>query len=140
MIKVKLHDGSGRGHEARVSSRGELIVAPLNFSAPYNALADVANTAYNLVTPISGQRFIITAILLYGNKNVGAADATVTLYEATSATTTTVDKAILTVEIPKNVSKDLTGLNLGVTAGRWINVKTDDDDVYCTIFGYYAEV
>jgi hypothetical protein len=138
-IKTIIHDGKGKGSEARVSSRGQLVVAPLDFSTPYNVKAEVINTAYNLVKPKLGWQFIVTDILLYANKNVGAADATVNLYEATAVDSLTIAKSIIEIEMLKQTSINLTGLNMIVTEGRWINIKTDDDDIFATIMGYYAE-
>ena len=42
------------------------------------------------------------------------------------------------MEIPKKTSLTLTGLNIIVTEGRWVNVKTDDDDVFATVAGYFV--
>lgn len=127
------------GKLVRVTSRGQLVTAPLDFSEAYNATADEINTAYNLVTPKVGKIFIITGILIYANKNVGVADATVVLYEATSSTTTTVTNTIFTSEIPKYGRVIVPSLNLSTAEGRWINIKTDDDDIFATVLGYYAD-
>ena len=136
---TKIKDGGGNGHEVKVTSRGELIVNRLDYSTAYNTTADVINTAYNLVTPISGSRFIITGIFLYANKNVGVNDATVVLYEADSATTTTVSSTIFTAEMVKQTARDFTGLNIIINEGKWLNIKTDDDDIFATILGYYVD-
>ena len=74
-IKTTIKDGKGRGGEVCVTSRNQLVVAPLDFSTAYNVEADVINTAFNFVPPIAGKRFVITDILLYANKSVGASDA-----------------------------------------------------------------
>ena len=79
-IDIKIKDGWGTGAEACVSPRGQLIVAPLGFSLPFNVKAELVNTGYNLVPVSSGKRFIITDIILTANKSVGASDATVDLY------------------------------------------------------------
>lgn len=137
-IDIAVTGGTGRQARATVTNRGQLVTAPLDFSTAYNATAGTANTAANLVTPVNGKRFVITSIHLYANKNVGAGDATVTLYEASAVDTATVDASIFLAEMPKNSARDLTGLNLIVTEGKWVNVKTDDDDVFATILGYYV--
>lgn len=132
-------DGKGRGHRAAVSEYNQLIVSPAGFSEFYNATAGTDATAANLVGPIAGKRFVITAIVLYANKNVGASDATVTLYEATGPTVTTVSKTLLLQEMVQKTSLVIPGLNVIVTAGAWVNLKTDDDDVFCNMAGYYVE-
>lgn len=136
-IDIHIAAGNGKQNLAGVSPRGQLYTAPLDYSTAYNATADVANTAANLLVPKTGKQFVITSIHLYANKNVGAGDATVVLYEATSSSTATVTKTIFTVEMPKYSYRDLTGLNLIVTEGVWVNIKTDDDDVFATVLGYY---
>jgi hypothetical protein len=136
VAKVLINSGAGNGTVAQVTSRGELVVGDIEYSQSYNATADVVNTGYDLVPPISTQRFVITGILVYANKNVGASDATVVVYEGSTPDTTTVDKTIMTMEMPKNTSRDITGLRIIVTAGKWVLVKTDDDDIFITIIGY----
>lgn len=128
------------GVNAKISEAGELLVRPLDYSLAYSANADVINTGYNLVPPIAGSRFIITAILLTGNKNISATvDANVVIYEATSTSTTTSSRDLLPIEIAKSSVRDITGIRLSVRPGYWVNIKTDDDDVRCTILGYYSE-
>ena len=134
-----LEDGRGTQNKAKISSRGQLAVGPLDFSTAYSVEANVNDTAFNFVPPIAGQRFVITDILLYANKGVGAGDATVELYEATGDTVTTVTTVILNIEMLKQTSRDITGINLICTEGLWINIKTNDNTVFATIMGYYVE-
>jgi len=39
--------------------------------------------------------------------------------------------------MPKNTTRDITGLNLLTSPGVWINIKTNDDIIYVTLMGYY---
>lgn len=137
-IDVKIKDGWGSGSEACVTERGQLITSPLDYSLAYPVAAAVDNTAYNFVPPISGKRFVVTDILLYANKGVGASDAAVEIYEADSATETTIVKSILAIEMLKNTSRDLIGLNLLISEGKWLNIKTDDNTIFATVMGYYV--
>lgn len=137
-VDAKLSDGGGKGYKACVTPRGQLVTSPLSYSSPYNATAGVINTAYNLVTPKPDQRFVITDIIIYANKNVGVNDATVDLYEATAIDSTTITKSIIQIEMVQKTTLTLTGLNMIVTEGRWVNIKTDDDDIFCTLMGYYV--
>ena len=138
-LKINIKDGKGGAGEACVTHRNQLVVAPLDFSTAYAVTASVINTAFNFVGPQSGKQFIITDILLYANKGVGANDAAVDLYEATGDAETTVSKSILSIEMLKQTSRDISGLNLIVTAGRWVNIKTDDNTIFATIMGYYVD-
>ena len=134
-----IKDGKGGGTTAAVTSRSQLVTAPLEFSTMFNATAGVVNTAANIVTPLSGKQFVITDIVLYANKSVGAGDATVILYEANTISTLTADAVIFQQEMVKQTSLVLTGLNIIVTAGKWVNIKTDDDDVFVNMAGYYVD-
>jgi hypothetical protein len=138
MIKTNIVD-LGNDTSAKVTSRGELVTGKLNFSSAYNANAVVINTGYNLIVPRNGHCFVITDILIFADKSVSVNDATISVYTASSATSTTAIDTILTTQIKASTSRDLTGLNLLVSHGVWVNAKTDDNNVYFTIFGYYVE-
>jgi hypothetical protein len=138
-VVTKIVNGSGTGDQATVSCRGQLVVGPLSFSESSSIKLETDDVPLNLFPPKSGFNFIVTDILLYANKNVGAADATVTIYESLvgpeSATQT---KVVLQTEMLKQTSRDLTGLNLEISTGNWLNAVTDDDDIFITVMGYYA--
>lgn len=139
MIKSALVDGTGTSSEAKVTSRGQLVTAPLEFSSAYNAAATANNTAYTLVEPLNGKRFVIDSIMLYANQGVSnTADATVDIYEATSNTSTTISTSLVQTNMVRGNRIVLSGVNLIVSEGVWVNVKTTDNDVYATIFGYYV--
>lgn len=138
-VRARLEDGSGTGTQAIVTTRGELVVGNVDYSSAYNALADVINTGYNLVPPKTHKEFVITGIALYADKDVGVNDATITVYESDGPTSTTELKVILNLELPEKTYRDLLGLRILVSEGVWVNVKTDDDDIYATVFGYYLE-
>ena len=134
-----IKDGRGTGNKAKVTSQGQLVVAPLDFSSAYAVTASVINTAYNFVGPIAAKQFVITDLLLYADKNVGAGDASIQVYEASSSTSTTEDKTIINIEMLKQTSRDINGMNLIVSKGKWVNIKTNDNNVYATLMGYYID-
>lgn len=141
MINTKISDGSGGGHLARVTHAGELIIVRGNYDSTFNAAMTSINTAYNLVTPKSGFQFIVTGIVLNADKNVSATDGAIAvLYEATSDTTTTASKTLLTLNIGKNTTVPLTGILIQTTKGVYVNAKTDDATVNITLLGYYLEI
>ena len=133
---VKITDGSGTETQAKVTVAGQLVTGPFSYDQVSSVTLGVDDTAVNFYPPVAGQQFVITTILLTANKNV-TTDCTVVIYEADSPTDTVPDKTILNVEMLKNTSRDITGLNLLITSGKFINGKTDDDDVFATIMGYY---
>ena len=128
------------GNRAIVTRYGQLVTSPIDYSRPVAKTLDVINTAYNFVEPSADQRIVITDIVITANKNVGVNDATVTIYEASEIDATTSDNDILNLEIIKQTSLVLTGLNLIVGEGKYINAKTDDDDIFVTIMFYRVPV
>ena len=141
MIDTKISDGSGGGHLARVTHAGELIIVRGNYDSTFNAAMTSINTAYNLVTPKSGFQFIVTGIVLNADKNVSATDGAIAeLYEATTDTTTTSSKTLLTLNIGKNTTVPLTSILIQTTKGVYVNAKTDDATVNITLLGYYLEI
>lgn len=137
MISVNLTGGSSK-HKVKVTSSGELVVSPLSYDdTSFNELAEI-DTAYNFYEPSPGKQFVITAILAYGDKQVSnVTNATVIIYEASTIDTIVVDKILLQFEIGQNQSIPVSALRTLVSLGKWINAKTDDDDVHMTIMGYY---
>lgn len=88
--------------------------------------------------PIVNQQFVITGLRFKADRDVSTTvDATVIIYEASSASTTTVDKIIHQELVIRGESVSLFPLNLLVSEGKFVNAKTDDDDIPMTIFGYY---
>ncbi len=138
-ISSHIKDGKGTSALACVTSRNQLVTAPLEFSKMYSAFAGVINTAFNIVPPLTDRQFVITDIILYANKSVGTGDATVTIYEANSPDTLTVDETVFQQEMVKQTSLALTGLNIIVTTGKWVNIKTDDNDIFVNMAGYYVD-
>ena len=128
------------GQSVRVTEFGQLTVSPVEYSTPVTDTLDAINTAFNFIGPSSGQQIVITDIILTANKNVGASDATVDIYEANSATATTISNSILQLEMIKQSSLPLIGLNMIVPAGKWVNAKTNDNDVFVTIMYYRVPV
>lgn len=136
---IELKD-SKSGNRATITEFGQLVVAPVDYSTPSTQTLDVAATAYNFVEPSQDQKIVITDIIMTANKNVGAGDATVILYEASEIDTLTSDKDILNLEMIKQSNIVMTGLNMVVTEGKFVNAQTDDDDVFITVMFYRVPV
>ena len=124
------------GVRARVSDFGQLAVAPLAYSKPSFKKLILNDTAYSFISPEEGHQIVITDIILTANKNVGINDATVDIYEAESPTTTTITQSIIELEMIKQSNLSLTGLNLLIPEGLWVNAKTDDNDIFVTLMYY----
>lgn len=136
---VVIQDASS-GNRATVTKFGQLVVSPVDYSVPVARTLDAINTAYNFVEPKDGKNIVITDIILTANKDVGAADALVTIYEAESDITTVSFKDIINLEMIKQTTLALNGLNMIVSAGKFVNAKTNDNDVFVTIMYYRVPV
>lgn len=139
MITVGLVDTKNH-NTARISKRGEVSVGPIEFSQFYFALLGTDNTPVNVVVPKTRKIFIITAIVLAGNRNIGVNGSIVDIYESSDGpATATQTNLIYEDEIAKQTRSVLTMLNIKVSEGNWVNAVCDDDDVRVNIAGYYLD-
>ena len=137
MINAQITDGR---YVARVHPDGHLITGPREYDDSVFHEMDSASTAYNFYGPKARKNFILRVILAYADKQVSSStNATVVVYEAESPETTTASKTLLQFELGQNQSLPITPLNLKVTAGVYVNAKTDDDDIHMTIMGHYID-
>lgn len=137
MIEVEI---SAQNNTVQVSDRSELIVGPRKPSNFYSATTTVNNTPVNVVPPRSGQIFIITAIVLSGDRNIAANGAVVDLYESDiSGTDSIIETEIYQDEIARQTRAILTGVYIATSPGRWINVKSDDVQIRANVSGFYVK-
>ena len=137
MISVKVE---GDTTEAKVTPNGQLVVGDLGFSTFYLGATASNDVPVNVVTPVMGKKFIITGIILSGDRSVGANGAVTDVYENDIGPTDgTVTKQIIQEEIAKQTRMTAIGLNIEVGEGQWVNVKSDDVIVRCNIAGYYVD-
>jgi hypothetical protein len=133
-------EGSSNGNRARVSRNGELIVSPLSHDDTSFQNMVLIDTAYNFYTPESGKEFIITSLIVFADKSISDTSPTIIeVYEASQPDTTTVDKTLLQFGMAKLSTLPIVPLRLKVNAGKYINAKTDDNNVLMTIMGYHVE-
>lgn len=141
MIGVQVVDGSGKGRAARVTSIGQLVTAPFAYNDTVFKELAAADAAYNFYKPKVGKQFVISGILFRADKQVSSTvDATVVVYEATTDATTTVSKVLIQFAVVQGDIINATSLNLLVAEGKYVNAKTDDDDIHMTILGSYVDV
>ncbi len=139
MIPTNLVSGDGR--QVSVSDDGSLSVSVGAYDAAEYRELGVINTAYNFYKPLDREQFVITGIIMYGDKQVSSStNATVIIYEADSPETTTADRILIQVEVGQNQSIPFPGMRLLCNYGVYINAKTDDDDVHLTIMGHYVDL
>lgn len=136
-LATRILGGAGRSY-VRVTKRGQLVVSELDYSEFYTARTTVANTPVNLIRPRAGKNFIITALILSGDRNIGQNGAITDIYEnETGPTNATITKRIYQDEIAKQTRAVLLSLNIIVPEGRWVNAKSDDIQVRVNLAGYY---
>ena len=139
MIAHYISDGGGNRVKASVTKNGQLVVGPYAYDEVSSQSLATDNVAVNFFGPKAGFQFVLTTILLNAKKTV-TTDGLVEIYEATSSTSAVVAKSILAIEMLTNSVRDITGLNLLVSEGVYINGKTDDNVVNGTLMGYYIPV
>ena len=132
---VDPHTGVG----AKVTEFGQLVTSPIDYSVSSQIVANVDDLPYNLVGPEHGRSIIVTSIILTANKDVGVNDATVTVYSSSTETSTT-GEDVFQIELARNGQLVLSGLNLKVESGLFLNVKTNDTTVYATVLYYRVPV
>jgi hypothetical protein len=136
---VTIKDGQRNTRTAKVTDKGQLVVAPLDFSTSATQVLAIDDTGYTLYGPQPNKVFIITGIIFSAeNTTVGLNGALVELFEADAANVATVSRSIIQLVVPRGGSVALTGLNLETSTGKWLNAKTDDNNIYITVLGYYA--
>ena len=136
---VHILDGGGSRTAARVTSNGQLVTAPYAYEQSKYVELAADDTAYNLFGPLAGQQFVITTIVLKADRQVSnVTDADVVVYEADADNTTTATKVLFQTAMVAGEQVQLTGINLLVGVGKFVNAKTSDDDVHCTLLGYYV--
>ena len=136
-IQVQLVGRNDRVVE--ISKNGELVTAPLEYSAGVFQKMDAAATAYNFHKPTTGKRFVITGFIISTNRNVGVNGANIVIYEASALDSITVDRTVLEIDMVKNDILPILGANFILTVGVFLNGKTDDADVLVTIAGYEVD-
>lgn len=134
-VKVEIIDGRGTGQLAGATSLGELLVAGFgNNISKFNNM-NAINVAFNFFGPISGQKFIIACIAFDGN-----AGSTVTIYEAATTSTTTIDKTLFKMNL-RTAGQIAIPFSFGgflpASEGVYINALTDTQPVNMNIIGYY---
>lgn len=138
-VGIELKDGTGSGSRAKVTPRGQVVTAPLDFSSTHFNLLSVNGQAFNFIKPVPNKCFIITDIIISADKNVGTGGVLVELYETDSLTGTVATRNILAVQLARNAALSINNLNILSNIGVWLNAKMDDNNVYMTIAGYFVD-
>jgi len=126
-------------NRAAITSRGALVVAPYAYDESEFNLLGTAGTGVTFYKPVADKRFVITGILAAGDLSISAnALATVVVFEATSENSSTSTKDRLQFGITRLQVETISPLNILIKEGVFLNAKTDDDNVFMTIMGYFV--
>jgi ABC-type molybdate transport system permease subunit len=137
---IDTHVIGSQGNMLKVTPDGVVVVGDEFPSTWYLGSTASNNVAVNVVPPVTGKEFIITAMILSADRSVGANGAVTDIFEnGTGPTDGTVTKQIIQEEIAKQTRAVITPVYIKVTQGRWVNVKSDDVIVRCNIAGYYRD-
>lgn len=141
-FKLWGHDPSGkRGmNEGAISERGEVITRSFDYSIFDFETINSANTAFNFVKPKTGLRFVMTGVVISGNRDIGVNGAVLTIYEASTLTSTTVLSTPFEIEVPKSTVLPFIVPNVILGEGNFLNGKADDTTVRVGLFGYFVPV
>jgi hypothetical protein len=121
-------------NEADVSNFNELyIVNRFANESLFNSIVDA--NAYNFAPPVQGANFILDGVICNADKSV-TTSALVDIYEADSIDSTTIQRSILRFDVTRNTTISMTGLNLLINKGFWVNAKADDFNVNLTLIGH----
>ena len=135
-LPIQIISSNGTSAGATVTKNGQLVTAPVAYDQVKTVSMNVNDAGFTFFVPRVGEQFVITAMLLTADKNVST-DCLVEVFESTGEASNSVSESILAIEMLKNSSRDITGLNFLVSEGVYVNGKTDDNNVSATIMGYY---
>jgi len=133
-----LLEGS-KGNLVQITQAGSLHVVNPNFDMGIRKVLDSTGVAFNHVEPKSGKKFIITGLVINADKSV-TSSAVTNLIEADSTTDATGTKSLLTIDVPKNETIVITGIQMETNTGVYLNSKTDDATVNYMILGFFIGV
>ena len=126
---------------AKVSPHGQLIVAPIDFSTPITKPLSVVDEPVNFIKPQAGHFIVITDIIASADRDVSSTSpASVDIYESDEVDSLTIVNEIVSPQLTRAANLPLTGLNLKVPGGLWVNAKTSDAAILLTIMFYRVPV
>ncbi len=125
------------GRPAKVVDQ-HLVVGKFDFNISSFALLTNVDLAQNFFLSKAGSRFIIDCLIYSGDRNIAAnEDATMVIYESTSAVSAVRNREIYQDKLSRGERFGLCGLNKEIREGFYVNAETDDNDISLNILGYF---
>jgi len=132
---------NGAGNIAKISSRGQLATAPLDFSVPMSLCLTTACVAANFFGPLPNKRLVITDMFIGVNRNSPAQGQAIEIFEASSSTSIVSTKLIFKIDLGRQARAIQNGLNYLMSEGIWLNAKIASTMgvTSITISGYFID-
>ncbi len=132
-------NGCDRGQVVKVSTSGELAVAPLYYDESEFHDMSLTGTAYNFYKPLNGKHFVITGMRVKAGAGVSPiTDALVTIYEGETEDTLVESRVLHKETLIKGEGVALIPMRTLVSEDVYVNAMTDDANIFMTIWGYYV--
>lgn len=125
---------------ANVTDFGQLVVAPIDYSTPIAQQLPASAQAFNFIEPKQDRIIVITDILLATDKSAAINGTIIEVYDTSASDSIVIDELIIRADLTRQGIRDLTGLNLRIPAGKWVNAKADGIGSEVTIMFYYAPI
>ena len=138
MIQVQLVGADGT-RLARLTDEGVLAVGAAEYDLAEFHTLGVDDQGYSFYEPRAGKRFVMTGLLVFGDRDISDADDTiVTIYESDAPDSAVVARTLFQFGVARLSVLPLVPLNIAVNPGVWVTASTSDDDVHMTILGHYV--
>jgi len=111
-----------------------------NFSSAEKITLVANDTAITIVNPRSGERMVITGLIVNTNRDIGVNGAVIQIYESDEEDSSVVFKAILSFDIPKSTTIVTSPVLIETTQGKFINAISDDVNVNVTLLCYFERI
>jgi len=139
-MTVPFNVEGSEGNFAKVTKNGEILTRRDEFDMGFRRVLAVDDVAVNVVSPRSGEKFIITGVVINGDRLIGNNGALTQLYEAAGPLDTTATASLLTIDITKNQTIVITGISMQTNQGVYLNAKADDSTVNYMTLGYFVKI
>lgn len=125
------------GRYVKITKRNQLVVGDIDFTTTIQKDINLVDTAFNFFKPKAGNTFIIRQILINATRSASVNGTVVEIYQADAEDSIIVDEETFKVDMARQQLLPLSGLNIEIPEGKFINVKVDSVTVLVTIGGYF---
>ena len=139
-IEIVIKD-SDTGQTARVTPFGQLVTAPIEYDDTVSVLLNADNIVFNLLTPTTGERIVITGFVISATKDISPSDpADILIYESDAIDSAVSSRSLIEPQLLRATNLPITGINMIVSQGTWVNATTTDSGIVLTVLFYRVPV